>query len=129
MHRAAVLALIVLLMAPGLALAQAVAEGGCVQRRIGAVVQGTKLLSRCYALAARAKTPTDAGCIERADRRVRSSLERLDRAGCTQEIDTQALLDAAHAFVGQVTALIADPRPRPAVSPSGVKTPAATPQP
>ena len=127
MGRAAALALVALLAIPGPARAKAGSEGGCAQRRIGTVMQGAKLLSRCYALAARTNTPADTACIERADRRIRNSLERLDRAGCREDIDTQALLDATHAFVAQVTSLVADPQPPTAVAPSPAPSPANSP--
>lgn len=133
MRRAAALLVCGLLMLPGLAEGAVGREGGCAQRRIGAVVQGTKLLSRCYAIAARTKAPVDSTCIERADGRIRTSLERLERAGCNERIDTDALLAAVHAYVAKITSIITDPAPQGAgkapAAPTAASTPAATPAP
>ena len=86
--------------------AQTIPEGGCVQRKLAAVVQGAKLMARCYTQAARRAGPVEHGCLERSASRMTSSLDRLERAGCPQTADAEQLTSATAAYVQDITELV-----------------------
>lgn len=129
MRRAALLAAAFLCAAMPAA-AHRIPEGGCIQRKLAVVTQGSKLMGRCHAQAARQTAPLDHGCLTRVAARMKNGLARLDRSGCARTQDADALISLTAEYVSAVRLAIAESRkpasatPSPAAPPS---TPGLTP--
>lgn len=105
--------------------AAARSDAGCMQKQLATAVQGSKMMVRCYGLAARTEQPVESSCLERAARRMKVTLSRMAAGGCPPVEDSDQIVAETISFMDRVTTLLT-----PAAKPVASTIPApATPQP
>ena len=86
--------------------AEARSKGGCMQKQLATAVQGTKMMVRCYGLAARSGEPIENSCLEKAVRRMKLTFSRLSGGGCAAVSNADQIVAETIGFMDRVTALL-----------------------
>jgi hypothetical protein len=112
---------------------EARSNAGCLQKQLATAVQGTKMMVRCYGLAARNGEPIENSCLEKAARRMKITFSRLSGGGCPEVPDADQIVAETIGYMNRLTSLLSqDARSEasaPAASAAPVADVAATPVP